>query len=282
MITTLDTQPQEWMESNPNAFHTIAACTFDNIEHIEYWINKLVPKNRNGEFVKWSSGKRNVRYRDIFINNCIKYVNEIDFYVNCISAKAGEMSWIAWSFYMQNQNHIRQEKDRKGRNNLVFQITEEKSIAFPVLRAGFLIWYYYALKYLSDVKKIKGKFLSDYFASDELGPGEGKALGAAFVNFLLKQSNLDIQISLPTNERFKNLDRISDYFCGWVNSIRNLSATKENIEKFDLLSNKNPMIDGFIYIPLLTIIDENGTDITSEIMRKVIEGSKINGENEQN
>ncbi len=41
MITTLDAQPQEWMEGDANVFHTIGACHFLNEEHIEYWIISL-------------------------------------------------------------------------------------------------------------------------------------------------------------------------------------------------------------------------------------------------
>ena len=85
MITTLDSQPQEWMNGNASIFHTIAACHFENEEHIEYWIQKLIPKNKNGRFIKWSEGKRNLQTRDEFMKNCIQYSNDIDFQVNCVS-----------------------------------------------------------------------------------------------------------------------------------------------------------------------------------------------------
>ena len=58
MITTLDAQPQEWMEGDENVFHTIAACHFQNQAHIDHWIKKLIPKNKDGKFVKWSGGRR--------------------------------------------------------------------------------------------------------------------------------------------------------------------------------------------------------------------------------
>lgn len=95
MFTTLDAQPQEWMEGDQHIYHTVAACHFNNLEHVEYWINKLVPKNRNGEFVKWSGGRRKEQTRSQFIENCIKYSKDIDFKVNCISTKEGKMSWFA-------------------------------------------------------------------------------------------------------------------------------------------------------------------------------------------
>ena len=72
MITTLDTQPQEWMEGDEKVFHTVAACHFENIEHIEHWINKLIPRNQSGNLVKWSGGKRKSHTREY----CDKRTNQ--------------------------------------------------------------------------------------------------------------------------------------------------------------------------------------------------------------
>jgi len=47
MITTLDAQPQEWMEGDEGIFHTVAACHFKNLEHIEYWIHKTAQVERH-------------------------------------------------------------------------------------------------------------------------------------------------------------------------------------------------------------------------------------------
>ena len=47
MLTTLDAKPQEWMEGSENVMHTVSACHFQNVEHAEYWIDKLIPKDAN-------------------------------------------------------------------------------------------------------------------------------------------------------------------------------------------------------------------------------------------
>jgi len=133
MLTTLDAKPQEWMEGSKNVLHTVSACHFQNIEHAEYWIDKLIPKDINNRPVKWWSGRRKKRTREIFIGNCLKYQNEIDFKINTISSLEGEMSWFAWSFYFQNQSLISQRLDAKGRNCLIFSGLNNGEISFPVL-----------------------------------------------------------------------------------------------------------------------------------------------------
>src|SRR4051812_34504388 len=95
MITALDAQPQEWMEGKENTLHTVAACHFKSLEHLEHWVHRLAPRNQNGEFVKWSGGRRKAETRDRFIENCFKYAGEIDFQVNCVSTSEGEMGWFA-------------------------------------------------------------------------------------------------------------------------------------------------------------------------------------------
>lgn len=270
MITTLDTQPQEWMEGDENIFHTVAACHFQSIEHIEHWINKLIPRNQNGSFIKWAGGRRKDQSRDQFIDNCTRHSNEIDFKVNCVSTNESEMSWFAWAFYMQNQRLVTQRLDNKNRNCLVFQISGNKEIVFPVLRAGYLIWYHHVIRYLAEFQKINGMFLSDNFACDE----EGKALGVSFVNYLMFQSKCEIRVSLPTNDRFRECDRLSDYFCGWVNSIRSNIAVEEQVNKLsELESNDNKFIENVIYAMNLNIVDEKGNDLTEAVKAAVVSGS---------
>lgn len=274
MITTLDAQPQEWMEGDENVFHTVAACHFQNIEHIEHWINKLIPRNQNGSFVKWAGGRRKGQTRDQFIDNCLKYSSEIDFQVNCVSTIEGKMSWFAWAFYMKNQRLVTQRLDAKNRNCLVFQISNEKDISFPVLRAGYLIWYHHVVRYLSEFQNIRGKFLSDNFACDEEGPGDGKAVGVSFVNFLLKQSGSDLQISLPKAGRYRECDRLSDYFCGWVNSVRSKTATESHTRKLaELETHSKRFIENVVFAMDLNIVDEEGNDVTEAVKAAVASGS---------
>jgi len=274
MITTLDAQPQEWMEGDEGVFHTVAACHFENVEHIEHWIQKLIPRNQNGEFVKWSGGRRKDQTRDQFVNSCLKYASEIDFRVNCVSSSEGEMSWFAWAFYMQNQRHVTQRLDAKGRNCLVFKISTEKDLHFPVLRAGYLIWYHHVIRYLAESQVIKGKLISDNFANDQEGQGDGKALGVSFVNFLLTQSKSELLVSLPTNERYRACDRLSDYFCGWVNSVRSKTAAKSHEQKLaELEAHPKRFVENVILATNLNIVDEKGADVTDAVKAAVASGS---------
>jgi hypothetical protein len=258
------------MEGDGSVYHTVAACHFENLEHIEHWIHKLVPQNQNGDFVKWSGGRRKAETRSKFVDNCLKYASEIDFRVNCVSTSEGEMSWFAWAFYMQNQRHVTQRLDAKDRNCLVFKISTEKDLHFPVLRAGYLIWYHNVIRYLAESQGIKGKLISDNFANDQEGPGDGKALGVSFVNFLLTQSKSDLQVSLPINERYKAYDRLSDYFCGWVNSVRSKTAAESHEQKLsELEAQPKKFVDNVIFATHLNIVDEQGNDVTDAVKAAV-------------
>ena len=270
MITALDAQPQEWMVGNENIFHTVAACHFKSLEHLEHWVHRLVPMNQNGTFVKWSGGRRKAETRDQFIENCFKCAGEIDFQVNSVSTSEGEMSWFAWAFYMQNRELVTQRLDAKGRNCLVFKISVDKDLQFPVLRAGYLIWYHHVIRYLAEVQKVKGKLISDNFANDQEGPGEGKALGVSFVNFLLAQNKSELQVSLPVTERYKSCDRLSDYFCGWVNSVRSKTATTIQEQRLsELESHPKKFIDNVIFATNLNVVDEHGNDVTAAVKAAV-------------
>lgn len=278
MITALDAQPQEWMEGKENTFHTVAACHFKSLEHLEQWMHRLVPRNQNGEFVKWSGGRRKAETRDQFIANCFTYAGDMDFQVNCISTSEGEMSWFAWVFYMQNRELVTQRLDAKGRNCLVFKISADKEPQFPVLRAGYLIWYHHVIRYLAEVQMITGKLISDNFANDQEGPGDGKALGVSFVNFLLEQSKSELRISLPVTERYKSCDRLSDYFCGWVNSVRSKTATALNEQKLsELESRPTKFLENVIFATNLNVVDERGVDVTAAVKTAVANGSAVSG-----
>lgn len=262
------------MEGRESVFHTVAACHFENLQHVEHWIQKLIPKNKNGEFVKWSGGRRLNKTRSEFFDNCLRYSSEIDFQINCISTNEGQMSWFAWVFYMQNQSHISQRLDAKGRNCLIFKIDSERELAFPVLRAGYLIWYHHVIRYLAEMQNITGKLLSDNFANDQPGPGEGRAQAVSFVNFLLTQNKSELQISLPVTERYKACDRLSDYFCGWVNSVRSNTAGEISVQKLsELEAHPKKFIENVLFTTNFHITDEQGNDVTEAVKMAVVSGS---------
>lgn len=274
MFTTLDAKPQEWMQGDQSVLHTVAACHFASPEHAEHWINLLVPKNRNGEFLKWAGGRRKDATRSAFLSGCVDHASEFDFSVTCVSSHEDEMSWFAWAFYYPNRHLITQEPDAKGRNCLKFELGNGESIKFPVLRAGYLIWYHSVVRYLSDGKGIHGKFLSDNFCTDEIGPGPRKAIGVAFVNWLLNMRDPKPQISLPTNDRFCRLDLLSDHFCGLANTVWSGTATEKQAKDFNELEESRPdFIENVRFATDLTIVDENGVDVTAEVKTAVAKGS---------
>ncbi len=274
MITTLDAQPQECMEGHAHLFHTVAACHFQSVEHVEHWINKLVPRDKNGAFIKWSGGRKKDETRARFMENCVKHAHEIDFSVDCVSTEEERMSWFAWVFYMQNKNFISQRPDHKQRNCLVFKIGEQGEIAFPVLQASYLIWYHQVIRYLADVKNIRNKVLSDQFPNDELGPGEGKAIRVSFVNYLLEQAGCSLRVGLPVKSRYRELDRLSDYFCGWVNSNRyNASTTPQSEILEKLQSRSNPFIECVVFETDISVFDPDGNDITEAVKAAVVLGA---------
>ena len=195
-----------------------------------------------------------------------------------MSTSEGEMSWFAWAFFMQNQRHITQRLDARSRNCLVFKISTEKDLQFPVLRAGYLIWYHNVIRYLAESQNIKGKLISDNFACDQEGPGDGKALGVSFVNFLLTQSKSDLQVSLATTERYRACDRLSDYFCGWVNSVRSKTATQSHEQKIaELQAHPKNLVENVLLATNLIIVDEHGHDVTDAVKAVVASGSANSG-----
>ena len=143
---------------------------------------------------------------------------------------------------------------------------------------GYLIWYYHVIRYLAEEQEVKGKLISDNFANDQEGPGEGKALGVSFVNFLLAQSKCELQVSLPVTERYKSCDRLSDYFCGWVNSVRSKTATTIQEQRLsELESHPKKFIDNVIFATNLNVVDEHGNDVTAAVKTAVANGSANSG-----
>lgn len=273
-FTTLDAKPQEWMQGDPTVLHTVAACHFASPEHAEHWINALVPKNRNGDFVKWAGGRRKHETRNAFLAACVDRARELDFSISCVSSSEGEMSWFAWAFYFPNRHLIAQKTDAKGRNCLVFELGNGQSVALPVLRAGYLIWYHNVVRYLTDGKGIHGNFLSDNFCADEVGPGPGKAMGVGFVNWLLSMSDVKPQVSLPTNDRFRRLDLLSDHFCGLANTVWSGAATESQAQDFNAFEQSRPdLCENVRFATNLTVVDENGVNVTAQVQAAVAKGS---------
>ena len=274
MFTTLDAKPQEWMQGDSAVLHTVAACHFTSPEHAERWISTLVPKNKNGDFLKWAGGRRKDETRNEFLAACVAHAHDLDFSVTCVSSSEGEMSWFAWAFYFPNRHIIAQRRDARGRNCLVFEPGNGQSIVIPVLRAGYLIWYHNVIRYLTDGKGIRGKFLSDNFCADEVGPGPSKAMGVAFVNWLLSMSDVKPQLSLPTNDRFRRMDLLSDHFCGLANTTWSQTATESQSRNFKALEESRPdLFENVKFATNLNVVDENGVDVTAEVRAAVAKGS---------
>ncbi len=233
-----------------------------------------MPKNKNGEFVKWAGGRRKDETRNAFLSACIDHVNEFDFSITCVSSREDEMSWFAWAFYFPNRNLITQRADSKGRNCLIFELGNGESVKFPVLRAGYLIWYHNVIRYLCDGKGVGGKFISDNFCNDEIGPGPGKARGVAFVNWLLNMRDPKPQISLPINDRFRRLDLLSDHFCGLANKVWSGAATEMQATDFNKLEElRSDLIENVRFATDLSIVDENGIDVTAQVKAAVARGA---------
>lgn len=247
---TIDSQPQESLLNNPNLIHTFCFCVFKDKRILFDWIKKLVPHDKNGVPKKWSNGDGKVRSlnnRKEFIENLEKNKNDLDFKVYCISSNESQISIFANAFYLSNIGNIVQENDSKGRNCLVFRITDAKTLKIPALRAANLIWIYYCLKYLCEEKGINGFIYSDWFSNDSM-QGDDKAVGVAIVNYFLKTSNLGIQISIAKPNTTRYDDIISDWFAGWTNSSRNRKVDQEIIDSFEkFLVDKPDVIEWIEY-----------------------------------
>jgi hypothetical protein len=250
VFSTIDSQPQEWLLNDPNLLHTLALCCFRDSSSARHWIHTLVPKNKNGQFVKWSGGGpryRAQRRREQFVECLGQHYDEIDFSVHCISSTEGQISEFANALFLQNQQNIQQEFDAKKRNCLVFKITEEKSIRMPALRAAKLIWIYFCMKYMKEVNNLSGFVYSDWFSADT-GVGEDKALGVSLVNFLLSSTGTDLQLSIANAPASSEADLLSDWFAGWSNSSKGGAGNLALAAKFEAIIERAPKkIDWVMY-----------------------------------
>ena len=243
MFSTMDSQPEEWLLNDANVLHTLCFCCFHDSATAKEWVHKLVPRNQTGRFVKWSGGSgkgRNLKRRLQFIEAIDQNYDDIDFSVHCISSTEGEISLFAQAFYLENIDKITQELDDKHGNCLVLKISETKRVNLPVLRAAMLIWTYYAIKYMKEVNQLNGFIYSDWFSGDRPETGGDKALGVGIVNFLLKATGLDLQLSLPRDPDKAEADLLSDWFAGWSNSANNGSGDVDIKAKFDNVIGRDP------------------------------------------
>lgn len=248
MFSTIDSQPQEWLLNEPDLLHTLSLCCFRDGASARSWIHTLVPKDKNGNLVKWSAGgpkKRVQRRRNQFIEQVDKHYDAIDFAVHCISSTEGQISAFANALFLQNLQNIRQETDAKGRNCLVFNVSEQKTIRMPALRAAKLIWIYFCMKYMKEAHNLSGFVYSDWFSNDT-DAGEDKALGVAMVNFLLNSTGVGLQLSISNSPASSEADLLSDWFAGWSNSSKSGTANSELVAKFDALVERVPRKIGWI------------------------------------
>jgi hypothetical protein len=251
MFSTLDSQPQEWLLNNPDQLHTLCFCCFKDSASARHWIHTIVPKNKNGTLLKWST--RDAQRRRLqFAEQVEKHYERFDFVVHCISSTEHQISVFANVMYLQNLHNIRQELDRKGRNCLVFKLSEERSVIMPALRAARLIWTYFCIKYMKEVHNLSGSIYSDWFASDSM-EGEVKALAVSMLNFLLTSTGIDLQLSIAKRPSDSEADLLSDWFAGWSNSSKNGMGNPTLSTKFDALIDRTPnKIDWIMFAPQVT------------------------------
>lgn len=250
MFSTIDSQPQEWLLNEPDLLHTLSLCCFRDGASARSWIHTLVPKDKNGNLVKWSAGgpkERVQRRRNQFIEQVDKHYDAIDFAVHCISSTEEQISEFANALFLQNLQNIRQETDAKGRNCLVFNVSEQETIRMPALRAAKLIWIYFCMKYMKEAHNLSGFVYSDWFSNDTAA-GEDKARGVSMVNFLLNSTGVGLQLSISNSPASSEADLLSDWFAGWSNSSKSGTANSELVAKFDALVERVPRkIDWIMY-----------------------------------
>ena len=242
MFHTIDSQPQESLQFKPELLHTLCICCFRDSDRAKYWIHRIIPRDRNGKLIKWSSGGRKARNQERrirFLEQVENCYDEIDFEVHCISSNESQISLFANMFYLQNLQHINQQVDDKNRNCLVFRINENKQVSIPVLRAANLIWIYFCIKYMKEVHNIQGFIYSDWFAGDHL-ESEDPALAASMVNFLLSSTGIDLQLSIAQSPSSGEADLLSDWFVGLSNSAKSGLASPEITKRFENLLKREP------------------------------------------
>jgi len=248
MYNIMDSQPQEWLNNNPNQIHTLCVCSFVNRDSTVFWTNELVPKNKNGIPFKWScksGSKRNLKIRSYFIERVKSAKSRINFKVHCISSSESQISNFANYFYLQNIKQIKQENDEKGRNCLVFNMGDRSPIKMPALRAANLIWIVFCIKYLKEQEGLSGFILSDWFCNDNM-ESEDPAVGVSIVNYFLKCLKIDLQISITKLGTVTYDDILSDWFSGWCNTVKSKVACKYQVEEFEKLEDEDPKIIDWI------------------------------------
>jgi hypothetical protein len=83
-----------------------------------------------------------------------------------------------------------------------------------------------------------------------------------------------LQISLPTNDRFRRLDLLSDHFCGLANTVWSGEATDRQSKNFNALEQSRPdLFENVRFATNLTVVDENGVDVTAQVQAAVAKGS---------
>lgn len=258
MFSTIDSQPQEWLLNKPNELHTLAFCCFRDDDHARQWIHSLIPKDKNGKLLKWSHDGREKRThsrRLEFTDKVESAYSSIDFEVHCISSTESQISLFAQAFYLENLKNIHQEVDRKGRNCLVFKISEDsRPVSMPALRAAKLIWIFYCIKYMREQKNLDGCIFSDWFSCDATA-GETRALGVAMVNLWLR--NTGLQVSIAKDPRQGEADLLSDWFAGWSNSTNGGSRDSELGRRFKALTDRtSPKVDFVSFQVLLSFVGQ--------------------------
>ncbi len=82
------------------------------------------------------------------------------------------------------------------------------------------------------------------------------------------------QISLPTNDRFRRLDLLSDHFCGLANTVWSGAATESQAKDFNTFEQSRPdLLENVRFATNLTVVDENGVDVTTEVQAALAKGS---------
>ncbi|RON06235.1 hypothetical protein BK658_00140 [Pseudomonas brassicacearum] len=117
----------------------------------------------------------------------------------------------------------------------------------PALRAAKLLWIYFCVKYMKEVNNLTGFIYSDWFCAD-VPEGEDRALGVSFVNFLLTQTGINLQLSIPHKASQSEADLLSDWFAGWSNSSKGGTGNPELSAKFDqLIERASQKIDWIMF-----------------------------------
>jgi hypothetical protein len=109
-----------------------------------------------------------------------------------------------------------------------------------------------------------GFLYCDWFAGDRYG-GEDPALGVGLVNFLLKATGIDLQLSIAKDPDSAEADLLSDWFAGWANSSKSGTLDQNLAQRFDALTQRqSPKVDWIRYRCVLNVIDSESVDRADE------------------